>query len=385
MPAPGDGQAVAGLAEAVEELYVLPPEDFTGRRDALASEARAAGDKALAAAVRRLRRPTTSAWALNLLSREEPDLVAQLLEVGAALRQAQEGLDGTAMRELNEQRRAVVGGLTRRAGDLAQEREHPLDAAMSRQVEQSLAAALADPAAGEAVTSGQLTTPVSSAGFGFEVDPEAVAVPSLVLLRGGRAPAATPARGRATRPRDGSDRSADEPAVGGAARAGRKTRPDSLADARARKKQERDGQRAEDERVEQERVAQERAEQERAEQERAEQERAEQERAEQERRRAEVLAALEAARGAEDDAQQDVEAVAGEVSDLQARVDTLDEEAEQLRARLAEVEEERAAAVTDLETQQQRQAGAEKALTAARRATRTAERAATAADTRPAR
>ncbi len=51
----------ARLAEAADELYALPPGDFRAARDERADEARAAGDKELAAAIRKLRRPTVSA------------------------------------------------------------------------------------------------------------------------------------------------------------------------------------------------------------------------------------------------------------------------------------------------------------------------------------
>ena len=196
---------------------------------------------------------------------------------------------------------------------------------MSRQVEQSLAAALADPArAGRDERAA--TAPVESAGFGFELPADAVAVPSLVLVRGGRAGDA-PGNGRATQP--------DADSRPGAAPPASTPRPrkesTSLADARTSKAREREeqgrAQRAADERAEQER-----AEQRRAEQERAEQERAEQERAEQERVRAEAVAALDAARAAEDDAQHEAQAAADDVAGLRSQVAALDEEAEQLRA-----------------------------------------------------
>ena len=52
-----------------------------------------------------LRRPTRSAWILNRFARAEPDVVSQLTELGAALSQAQQTLDGAGIRELSQQRR----------------------------------------------------------------------------------------------------------------------------------------------------------------------------------------------------------------------------------------------------------------------------------------
>ena len=63
-------------AEAAQDLYALAPGDFTGERDRLVREARDAGDRELAATLKGLRRPVLAAWAVNLLVREESDLVA---------------------------------------------------------------------------------------------------------------------------------------------------------------------------------------------------------------------------------------------------------------------------------------------------------------------
>src|SRR5439155_7398313 len=49
----------------VEALYGLPLDEFTRARDALAKERTRAGDKAAAADVKALRKPSLTAWALN--------------------------------------------------------------------------------------------------------------------------------------------------------------------------------------------------------------------------------------------------------------------------------------------------------------------------------
>jgi hypothetical protein len=55
----------------------------------LASELRAAGQDDDAAAVKKLRKPSVVAWALNAAAREAPDDVSALLEAGEDLRRAQ--------------------------------------------------------------------------------------------------------------------------------------------------------------------------------------------------------------------------------------------------------------------------------------------------------
>ena len=82
------------------DLYALPPEEFTAARDAAAKQARADGDRDTARALAALRRPSVSAHAVNRLVRTEPDLLAQLLDLGAALAQAQSGGQGDALRAL---------------------------------------------------------------------------------------------------------------------------------------------------------------------------------------------------------------------------------------------------------------------------------------------
>jgi hypothetical protein len=73
----------------VRELYGVPPERFIEARDRLATELRAAGQDDDAAAVKKLRKPSVVAWAVNAAAREAPDEVEALLEAGEDLRRAQ--------------------------------------------------------------------------------------------------------------------------------------------------------------------------------------------------------------------------------------------------------------------------------------------------------
>ena len=55
--------------------------------------------------MKKLRRPTVSAWLVNLLAREDGGQMDELLELGQSLREAQRALDGDRLRELSAQRR----------------------------------------------------------------------------------------------------------------------------------------------------------------------------------------------------------------------------------------------------------------------------------------
>ena len=162
--------------------------------------ARAAGDRKLAAALGRLRRPTVSAWVLNLLVRDQPEVGEQLVELGGELRRAQEQLSGEALRELAAQRQRLVAALVRSARKLAAEAGHPVSAATAYELEQTLHAALADPEVAAEVGSGRLAKPASRTGFeaagAGAAGPAARAGPPAARgpgRRGGRGPGGGPA------------------------------------------------------------------------------------------------------------------------------------------------------------------------------------------------
>lgn len=156
------------VEDVADELYAVPPEDFTAARTAAAKQ-----DRAAAKEIRSLRKPTVAAWIVNTLVRTEPDLLEQLLALGPALAEAQSAGKGAALRELGDQRRQLVAAVTDRAFEAA---GRAPTAALRSEVESTLEAALADTATAEAVRTGRLTRALSYAGFG-SVDLEgAVAV-----------------------------------------------------------------------------------------------------------------------------------------------------------------------------------------------------------------
>jgi hypothetical protein len=183
------------LDEVADELYGVPPGDFVAARTEAARRARAAGDRALAKQVAALGRPSTAAWACNALVRAEPGEIAGLVELGGLMREAQDSLAGDQLRALGTQRSRLLAALTRQARALAARLGHPLSDAVAGQVEQTLRAALADPAAGEALLAGRLTGPLVPTGTVLGARPDLRVVPPPA----DRAPAG-PAAG--TRPRD---------------------------------------------------------------------------------------------------------------------------------------------------------------------------------------
>jgi hypothetical protein len=164
--------------EVADELYEVPPEEFIALRTARQDEARAGGDKVLAKAIGALPKPSTAAWASNLLVRAQRPEIEGLVELGGLLREAQENLAGEEMRALSSQRSQLVSALTRQASALARERGRRISTSVADQVEETLRAAMADPEAGEALLTGRLTSPMSYSGLGTTV-----ARPDLRLVR----------------------------------------------------------------------------------------------------------------------------------------------------------------------------------------------------------
>ena len=88
------------LDTAANELYALSPDDFIERRQQLVAEARQARDRDLATQIGHLRRPTRTAWLINLLARDESAALNALFELGAALQDAQQRMAGDELRQL---------------------------------------------------------------------------------------------------------------------------------------------------------------------------------------------------------------------------------------------------------------------------------------------
>ncbi|MGI8807938.1 MAG: hypothetical protein ACR2KK_08885 [Acidimicrobiales bacterium] len=159
-----------GLEEATAELYGLDPKDFVPARNELARTLRKAGDRALAAEVAKLRRPSPAAWAVNQLGRRYRSDLEELVGLGQALRAAQDGaLSGAEpgeMRTAGRARRDAVSRLAGLAEALLEERGGGAGA-HAREVASTLEAASLDEEAAAAVLRGRLSEELEPpSGFG---------------------------------------------------------------------------------------------------------------------------------------------------------------------------------------------------------------------------
>jgi hypothetical protein len=133
----------------IDRLYGLPPEEFVSARDLAVRDLRAAGERAEAARVKELRRPTAAAAAVNRLVRGHRADVKRFLAAADALQKAQ--LAGRNVETATRRERQALDKLVRAGGD---------------QVRQSLRAAAVDTAAARQLLEARLERELEPRGFG---------------------------------------------------------------------------------------------------------------------------------------------------------------------------------------------------------------------------
>ncbi|MHA7292397.1 type III secretion system stalk subunit SctO [Arthrobacter sp. HLT1-21] len=150
------------LREAAARLYGLPLEEFTAGRNALAKSTE---DKPLAEQIKRLPKPSMAGWLVNMLVQRHQSAMREALELGVALRSAQDRLDQKLMKELGQQRQRVLTSLGQDSVAVATELGHGVSASVAAEVEQTFRAAMTDPDAAAAVSSGRLLRALSASGW----------------------------------------------------------------------------------------------------------------------------------------------------------------------------------------------------------------------------
>jgi hypothetical protein len=158
------------LQQAIDELFSADPDEFMKRRAQLAAAAKGSGDAPAGKQITALRKPTRSAFTVNQLARAEPDLIAQLVDLGEELRNAEKSVDPQQIRDLTRQRRRLIDALTRRAFEVIDDSSP--SSAVRDEVVSTLTAALADEDVAQQVADGVLVKPARWEGFGFGGSPD---------------------------------------------------------------------------------------------------------------------------------------------------------------------------------------------------------------------
>lgn len=179
------------LLALADELYALSLPEFTPARDAKSKEHKGTD---LAKQLKALKKPSLAAWVVNLLVRADAEQVEQVLQVGAALREAQESMSGDDLRQLTRQRRQLTAAVTTQARRLAREAGQKVTESVADQVEATLTAAMVDEDAGRAVRSGLLVAALSPNGVDAVSLDKAVALPDAIGFEATAREAAAPAK-----------------------------------------------------------------------------------------------------------------------------------------------------------------------------------------------
>lgn len=152
-----------GEFDELDQLYAAKPEEFTALRGTLAAAAKKRGDTASAKRISAARKPTTAAWVVNLLVRENGEARDRLRDLSEQLRAAHAEMDGERIRALSAEQRLLVHHLTG-AAFAAADLENA-SAALRDDVTATLQAAIADPDV--AARLGNLVKAERWTGFGF--------------------------------------------------------------------------------------------------------------------------------------------------------------------------------------------------------------------------
>jgi hypothetical protein len=155
------------LEGATKKLYRVAPTQFTSARDAMATQARDAGERGLATSLKKLRKPSVGAWLANLLVLEKSEDVRRLVKLGTELRMPGRTPEGEQIRKASKQKSEMISQLVREATSMASREGQSVSAAALQELETTLDAAFADPEASESLLGGLLISGLHYSGLGF--------------------------------------------------------------------------------------------------------------------------------------------------------------------------------------------------------------------------
>ncbi|HEX2149343.1 MAG TPA: hypothetical protein VHI31_04105 [Actinomycetota bacterium] len=154
------------VPDSAEPLFELPPEEFTAERDRIAKELKKQGDDDAAASVKALKRPSVTAYALNLVSRKDPGLIEALLDADQSLRTAKSRAE---MDSAKAERQKAISSISGKATDLLSAQERPVTAQVRERLTETLLAVATDDATRELLRTGRLLKEAEAGGFGGPV------------------------------------------------------------------------------------------------------------------------------------------------------------------------------------------------------------------------
>lgn len=171
------------VARAIDELYGVPPKEFSAARNARAAELKAAGHAKEAEAVRRLGKPSPFLWATNQLARQDPERVTHFVDVVRGVRESQLRDPRTASEGMRTIR-AELQALTNRAAEVLTKAGYRVAPSASARISNTVLAAAVDSALVDDLRHGRLSRELAAPGF--EVLAGAEPGRPLRLVQGGK-------------------------------------------------------------------------------------------------------------------------------------------------------------------------------------------------------
>ena len=157
------------LDSEIDKLYGVPLDEFVHDRDELAKRMRREGEREAADQVKKLRKPSAGAWALNQAVRRRRKETEALLTAGERLRAAHESLisggDQAELREAMQEERGLASALADCAEAIASEtgKSGP---ALRERVRSTLHAAAVDEEARDELAKGRFVREREAVGLG---------------------------------------------------------------------------------------------------------------------------------------------------------------------------------------------------------------------------
>jgi hypothetical protein len=205
--------------DGLDQLYAAPLVDFVKVRDRHAADLRKQGDKARAAEVKALSKPTPAAWAVNQVARTAPQAVQRLLEASDRMARLQlRAADPEARRRFEQattEHRQTLGELVEQASAALGEAGQTATPAVLERVSNNLRWGALDDDARPLLQRGRLQRDLAPAGFGAftsDDDAEGEEEPTIDLGRALAPRAAPPGPPAASRPTTAPPPAAGRPA-----------------------------------------------------------------------------------------------------------------------------------------------------------------------------
>jgi hypothetical protein len=156
-----------------DELYREHPENFVATRDRLVKELRADGDRDEAERLKKLRRPTATAWLINRVALDSPELLDGFAEASRAVEDAQRrALQGDEeatieWRTAAAREREATAAVGEAAERVARDAGHPASPRALELAVETLRAAAGDPGLRDRVLGGRVEREQSAATLGI--------------------------------------------------------------------------------------------------------------------------------------------------------------------------------------------------------------------------